>query len=112
MMSYFEEKLVNEPDEPQLDMWLVDQALAMTQGYVLDFNDARFNDFVRRKFGIDATAPIYTVDGNSKANRFQAHQPGTWSRSPGSGCPRRWHRANHSQDLCAGHLRVFLNAHR
>lgn len=53
-------------------MWLVDEALEMTQGYVLDFNDKTFNDFVRRKFGIDATAPNYTVDGVSKAKRLRA----------------------------------------
>jgi hypothetical protein len=70
-MAYFEEKLTNDPDEPTLDMWLVDQALGMTSGYVLDFSDATFNDFVRRKFGIDATAPTYTVDGVSKAKRLR-----------------------------------------
>jgi len=71
-MGYFDEQLTNEPDEPAFDMWLVDQALGMTQGYVLDFNDARFNDFVRRKFAIDATAPTYTVDGTSKGKRLRA----------------------------------------
>jgi hypothetical protein len=53
-------------------MWLVDQALEMTQGYVLDFSDKTFNDFVRRRFGIDATAPTYTADGVSKAKRLRA----------------------------------------
>lgn len=71
-MKYFEDLLRNEPAEPALDMWLVDQALEMTQGYVLDFSDKTFNDFVRRKFGIDATAPNYTVDGTSKAKRLRA----------------------------------------
>lgn len=71
-MSYFADKLINDPNEPTLDMWLVDQALEMTQGYVLNFSDATFNDFVRRKLGIDATAPIYTVDGASKAKRLRA----------------------------------------
>ncbi len=71
-MSYFADKLVNDPDEPTLDMRLVDEALGMQQGYVLDFNDASFNDFVRRKFGIDASAPTYTVDGVSKAKRLRA----------------------------------------
>ena len=59
-------------DEPELDMWLVDQVLGMTQGYVLDFTDKTFNDFVRRKFGIDITSPLYTIDGNSKAKRMRA----------------------------------------
>lgn len=71
-MGYFEDQLSNEPAEPTLDMWLVDQALEMTQGYVLDFSDRTFNDFVRRKFGIDATAATYTVDGASKAKRLRA----------------------------------------
>ena len=72
MSSYFADKLVNDPDELTLDMWLVDQALVMTSGYVLDFSDATLNDFVRRKFGVDLTAPIYTRDGSSKAKRLRA----------------------------------------
>ena len=72
MSSYFGDKRANAADEPVLDMWLVDHAFGMTEGYVLNFNDARFNDFVRRKFGIDATAPTYTVDGTSKAKRLRA----------------------------------------
>ncbi|MBJ7415895.1 MAG: hypothetical protein JHC88_10670 [Niveispirillum sp.] len=71
-MGYFQEQLFNEPTEPSLDMWLVDQALEMTDGYVLDFSDKTFNDFVRRRFGIDATAPIYSVNGSSKAKRLRA----------------------------------------
>ncbi|WP_010543260.1 abortive infection family protein [Sphingomonas elodea] len=71
-MGYFQDQLSNESNEPPLDMWLVDHALEMTQGYVLDFSDKSFNDFVRRKFGIDATVPTYTVDGGSKAKRLRA----------------------------------------
>jgi len=71
-MSYFADKLINKPEEPVLDMSLVDAALIMHQGYVLDFSDASFDDFVRRKFGIDASAPAYTVDGTSKAKRLRA----------------------------------------
>jgi len=71
-MGYFDDKLVNDPDEPTLDIWLVDQALGMTSGWVLDFTNATFNDFVRRKFGIDSTAPAYTADGASKAKRLRA----------------------------------------
>lgn len=70
-MSYFAGKLVNDPDEPMLDMWLVDQALGMTGGYVLNFSDRTFDDFVKRKFGIDARASTYTVDGDSKAKRLR-----------------------------------------
>jgi hypothetical protein len=71
-MSYFADKLTNDTDEPTLDMWLVDQALGMSSGYVLNFSDATFNDFVRRNIGIDATAPTYTVDGTSKGKRLRA----------------------------------------
>lgn len=72
-MSYFQ----GRPDRDEgagseLDMWLVDQALGMTQGYVLDFSDRTFNDFVKTRFGIDVTAPTYTVDGTSKARRMRA----------------------------------------
>lgn len=71
-MGHFDQWKSNKPEEPELDMWLVDEALGMTQGYVLDFSDKTFNDFVCRKFGIDATAPTYTVDGVSKAKRLRA----------------------------------------
>jgi len=70
-VGYFENKLTNASAEPQLDMWLVDQVLGMTQGWVLDFSDATFNDFVRQKFGIDPTASMYTIDGTSKAKRLR-----------------------------------------
>ncbi len=42
-------------------MWLVDEALGMTQGYVLDFSDKTFNDFVRRTFGIDVTIAAFAL---------------------------------------------------
>jgi hypothetical protein len=71
-MSFFNGSEKSEPIEPELDMWLVDQVFGMTQGYVLDFSDKTFNDFVKRKFNIDITAPIYTVDGTSKAKRMRA----------------------------------------
>ncbi|MEZ0496783.1 abortive infection family protein [Sphingomonas sp. IW22] len=71
-MSYFAGNRIDNSDEPTLDMWLVDQALGMTSGYVLNFSDRTFDDFVKRKFGIDARAPTYTVDGDSKAKRLRA----------------------------------------
>lgn len=71
-MSYFANKLGCQQEEPVLDMSLVDEVLIMHQGFVLDFSDATFNDFVRRRFGIDANAPTYTVDGTSKAKRLRA----------------------------------------
>lgn len=72
-MSYFQGSLnADHSPEPELDMWLVDQALGMTQGYVLDFSDRSFNDFVKTAFAIDITAPMYTGDGTSKARRLRA----------------------------------------
>ena len=68
-MGFFENEA---QDEPILDMWLVDHALGMTSGYVLNFSDRTFDDFIRRKFGIDARASTYTVDGDSKAKRLRA----------------------------------------
>lgn len=72
-MTYFlgPEQREGSP-EAELDMWVVDEVFGMAQGYVLDFSDKTFNDFVRRTFGIDVTAPIYTVDGTSKAKRMRA----------------------------------------
>ncbi|WP_295216161.1 hypothetical protein [uncultured Brevundimonas sp.] len=72
-MSYFQGRPDwDESGSAELDMWLVDQALGMTQGYVLDFSDRTFNDFVKVRLGIDITAPTYTVDGTSKARRMRA----------------------------------------
>ncbi|CAN5391860.1 hypothetical protein BH09PSE1_BH09PSE1_02230 [soil metagenome] len=72
-MKYFQAGLQPvELPEPELDIWLVDQALGMDQGYVLDFSDRTFNDFIKRTFSIDVTAPTYTVDGTSKAKRMRA----------------------------------------
>lgn len=58
--------------ERELAMWLVDEAFGMDEGYVLDFSDRTFNDFVKRSFGVDPTAPTYTAEGTSKAKRLRA----------------------------------------
>lgn len=71
-MGYFDEQLSNNANEPVLDMWLVNRALMMMEGYVLNFSTPEFDEFVRRNFGIDITAPTYTVDGESKAKRLRA----------------------------------------
>jgi len=71
-MSYFSDDRRFDPDKPELDMWLVDQSLGMTEGYVLNFSDRTFDDFIKRKFGIDPRAPMYTIDGTSKAKRLRA----------------------------------------
>ncbi len=42
----------------------------MSAGYVLDFTDRTFDEFIAREIGIDATAPRYSADRKSKAKRF------------------------------------------
>lgn len=49
----------------------VEHVLGMKTGYVLNFNDPDFNDFVQRQWGVDVTAPTYTDRGTSKANRLR-----------------------------------------
>ena len=53
------------------EMSTVEVMLGMTQGYVLDFSDRTFNDFIKRNWNIDATAPTYKELGTSKANRLR-----------------------------------------
>jgi hypothetical protein len=53
------------------DMPVVERVLNMRAGYVLDFSDRTFDEFVSHEIGIDATAPRYSVDGGSKAKRLR-----------------------------------------
>jgi hypothetical protein len=53
------------------DMKVVERVLDMGAGYVLDFSDRTFEEFIAHEIGIDATAPRYSVDGGSKAKRFR-----------------------------------------
>lgn len=53
------------------DMQIVERVLNMSTGYVLDFSDRKFDQFIAHEIGIDATAPRYSVDGGSKAKRFR-----------------------------------------
>lgn len=55
------------PDE----MATIEAVLAMGSGYVLDFSDRTFNDFAKRHWNVDATAPAFTELGTSKANRVR-----------------------------------------
>src|SRR3546814_7094824 len=43
----------------------------MRSGYVLDLDNREFDDFIAHEVGIDATAPRYSTDGNSKAKRLR-----------------------------------------
>lgn len=53
------------------DMQIVDRVLNLKTGYVLDFSDRTFDEFIAHEAGIDATAPRYSVDGGSKAKRLR-----------------------------------------
>lgn len=56
-------------------MQVVERVLNMKGGYVLDFSDRTFDEFVAHGVGIDATAPRYSVDGGSKARRMRRILP-------------------------------------
>lgn len=54
------------------DMKVVERVLDMNTGYVLDFTDRTFDEFIAHEVSIDATAPRYSVDGGSKAKRLRS----------------------------------------
>lgn len=65
-----------EADDPKpligpSDMQVVEHVLGMSGGYVLDFSDRTFDQFIAHELGIDATAPRYSLDGGSKAKRLR-----------------------------------------
>lgn len=53
-------------------MKVVENFLNMSNGYVLDFSNRTFDGFIAHEIGVDATAPRFSVDGNSKARRLRA----------------------------------------
>jgi hypothetical protein len=57
------------------DMQVVERVLNMNTGYVLDFSDRTFDEFMAHEVGVDATAPRYSVDGGSKAKRLRRILP-------------------------------------
>lgn len=57
------------------DMEVVERVLEMGSGYVLDFSDRTFDEFVAHEVGVDATAPRFSVDGGSKARRLRRILP-------------------------------------
>lgn len=57
------------------DMQVVERVLNLKTGYVLDFSDRTFDEFIAHEVGIDATAPRYSVDGGSKAKRLRRILP-------------------------------------
>jgi hypothetical protein len=52
-------------------MKVVERVLGMRTGYVLDMSNNDFDAFIAREVGIDATAPRYAEDGESKAKRLR-----------------------------------------
>ena len=57
------------------EMEVVERVLEMSGGYVLDFSDRTFNDFLAHEADIDATAPRFSIDGGSKARRLRRILP-------------------------------------
>ncbi len=50
---------------------LLEKILGMRTGYVSDFSDRTFQEFVLEKTGIDILTPEYEENGTSKANRLR-----------------------------------------
>ena len=50
----------------------LEKLLAMASGYVLDFSNRTFQDFILETTGIDIYQPKYADSGDSKANRLRA----------------------------------------
>lgn len=66
-----------EPKRPlgPEEMQVVERVLNMRTGYVLDFSDRTFDEFVAHEVGLDATAPRFSIDGGSKARRLRRILP-------------------------------------
>lgn len=54
------------------DKRVLEDFLGMGSGYVLDFSDRTFADFVHEAVGIEIHSGKYTVKGTSKANKLRA----------------------------------------
>lgn len=71
--------MVTSPDLIPLispaDMQVVERVLNMKGGYVLDFSDRTFDEFIAYEVGVDATAPRFSEDGGSKARRLRRILP-------------------------------------
>lgn len=60
------------------DRQVLEDVLGMSGGYVLDFNDRTFGEFVMGSISVDASDPAYGPSGTSKAKRLRA----IWERQP------------------------------
>ncbi|MBR0948648.1 hypothetical protein JQ563_48815 [Bradyrhizobium liaoningense] len=54
------------------EMRLIDSALGMGSGYVLNFSDRTFAEFFDDEFRIDVDQQRYKTRGTSKANRLRS----------------------------------------
>jgi hypothetical protein len=54
------------------EMRILDDTLAMGNGYVLDFNDRTFQEFFDDEFGVAIYSEKYAFNGTSKAKRMRA----------------------------------------
>lgn len=57
---------------------IIVKALEMESGYVSDFTNRQFQDFIKDVVGIDIYAEKYSLDGNSKAKRLKSF----WALEP------------------------------
>lgn len=51
---------------------IIEKALEMESGYVSDFTNRQFQDFIKDVVGIDIYAEKYSLNGNSKAKRLRS----------------------------------------
>ena len=59
-------------DLKRSEMRILDEALAMGSGYVLDFSDRTFSEFFEDEFGITIYQSKYAFNGSSKAKHMRA----------------------------------------
>ena len=52
-------------------MMLIDDLFEMGSGYVLNFSDRTFAQFVAEELNIDIDDPVYATNGTSKAKRLR-----------------------------------------
>lgn len=68
MGDIFEKRAVNIKP---IDMKFLDVLFEMEGGYVLDFSNRTFSEFFIHEIGEDIDAPVYSVNGTSKAKRLR-----------------------------------------
>lgn len=70
-IAALEDRMASPPDPQPLisrsDMQVVGRVLDIRSGYVLDFSDRTFDEFLAFEVGVYATAPRFSEDGGSKA---------------------------------------------